>query len=332
MTSSPSISVIIPCRNEEKFIAGCLNSILNQSYPKENLEILVVDGISEDKTREIVKSYSKKYPYIKLLENPKKFTPFALNIGIKQAKGETIIRMDSHAIYEKDYISKSIKYLNEYKADNVGGIRLTRPRDNRIISRAIAISISHPFSAGNAFYRTGSKNPRWVDTVFGGCYKKEVFEKIGLFNEKLLRAQDREFNLRLKKSGGKILLVPEIKCFYYARSKLKDFCKWIFECGVAPFYATRLVKKPVFSWRNFVPMIFILSLITTGIMSFFFITSFWLFLLIIIFYFLCAIYFSIKIMRKEREIKFLFVMPFIFLTTHILYGIGSIYGLLKLPK
>ena len=115
------VSIIIPCRNEEKYIGKCLQSIIEQNYPKDNLEVLVVDGMSEDRTREIVENYSQKYSFIKLFDNPKKFTPFGLNIGIKEAKGEIIMRMDAHAGYEKDYISKCVRYLENYDADNVGG-------------------------------------------------------------------------------------------------------------------------------------------------------------------------------------------------------------------
>lgn len=175
----PLVSIIIPCRNEEKFIGKCLDSILVQDYPKDKLEVLVINGMSEDGTKEIVKEYNRRHVFIRLLDNPKKTTPCALNIGIKHARGEIIMRMDARATYEKDYISKRVRCLGECNADNVGGLMITKPRNNTFI--------------GNSTFRTASKEPKWVDTVFDGCYRKEVFEKIGLFNEALLRGQGREF-------------------------------------------------------------------------------------------------------------------------------------------
>ena len=218
-----SVSLIVSCRNEEKFISKCLDSLIKQDYPKEKIEILVVDGMSEDKTREIIKEYSKKFSFIKLLKNHQKYTPFAFNIGIKKAIGEAIILIGAHAEYEKDYISKCVKYLEEYNADNVGGILKTIPSNDSLIAKAIAICLSHFFGAGGSYFRTGSKKPIEVDTVFGGCYKREVFNKIGLFNEKLIRSQDIELNRRLKVSGGKILLVPDITAYYYPQNNLSDF-------------------------------------------------------------------------------------------------------------
>ncbi|GJQ23461.1 MAG: hypothetical protein HBSAPP01_12510 [Candidatus Brocadia sapporoensis] len=206
----PSISIIIPSRNEEKFIDKCLDSIIAQDYSKEKLEILVVDGMSNDKTREFIKGYSKQHRYIKLLDNPGKIVPTAMNTGIRDAHGEIIIRMDAHNIYEKDYVSKCVKYLQEYNVDNVGGIWVTLPGSNTLIAQSIAFALSHPFGVGNAYFRIGSKEPRYVDTVPFGCYKREVFQRIGLFDEDLVRNQDDEFNLRLTKNGGKLLLVPDI--------------------------------------------------------------------------------------------------------------------------
>ena len=313
MSNLVSVSIIIPCRDEEKFISQCLDSILANDYPKENLEILVVDGMSEDKSREIVKRYAQQYPFIKLLDNPKKYTPFALNTGIRNSKGEIIIRMDAHATYIKDYISKCVKYLKEYNADNVGGIWKIMPRENTLINKAICFVSSSIFGAGNAYYRMGyNKGIKEVDTVFGGCYKKEVFDKIGLFNENLKRSQDMEFNLRLKKSGGKILLVPDIVSYYYPKSNLKDFFLHNFEDGVWVIYPLKFVKTPL-QLRHYLPLIFVLTLPLS-----------------ILPYILVSLFFSLKIAIKEKNSRLFFVMPLAFTTRHIGYGLGSVWGLIKL--
>lgn len=324
----PIISVIIPCRNEEKFIGRCLDSILNQDFPKENLEILVIDGRSEDKTREIIKKYTGQYSFIKLLENPQRFTPFGLNIGLREARGEIIIRMDSHATYQKDYLSKCLKYLKETGADNVGGVIKTLPQKNTLIAKAIALSLSHFFGAGSSYFRIGSKKLREVDTVFGGCYKKEVFEKIGPFNEKLIRSQDIEFNKRLKKAGGKILLVPEIVAFYYPQPNLSGFFKHNFSDGFWTIYPLKFGIK-IFSFRHLVPLFFISGLLGSLILGIFFFWGKVIFILIFGIYFLLNLFFSAQISLSEG-LKYLAVLPVAFAVRHFSYGLGSLFGLIKI--
>jgi len=325
----PLVSIVIPCRNEEKFIGKCLDSVIAQDFPKDNFEILVIDGMSDDKTRETINEYVKKYPFIKLLDNPKKFTPFALNIGIKNAKGEVIVRMDAHSVYIKDYISKCIKYLKEYEVDNVGGIWKIMPSEKTLINKAIALVSSSFFGAGNAYYRTGySKGLKFVDTVFGGCYKKEVFKKIGLYNENLIRSQDMEFNLRLKKAGGKILLVPEIVTRYYPKSTLKEFFKHNFLDGIWTIYPLKFGLS--LKLRHYIPFVFIFSLIVPLTLSVFFKPMIYLFLFIIGLYLFTSLFFSISIAIKEKNFGFVFLLPLAFACRHFGYGLGSLIGLIKL--
>jgi len=329
MNSQTLVSAIIPCRNEEKFIGKCLDSVIAQDFPKDNFEILVIDGMSDDKTRETINEYVKKYPFIKLLDNPKKFTPFALNIGIKNAKGEVIVRMDAHSIYNKDYISKCIKYLKEYEVDNVGGIWKIMPSEKTLINKAIALVSSSFFGAGNAYYRTGySKGLKFVDTVFGGCYKKEVFKKIGLYNENLIRSQDMEFNLRLKKAGGKILLVPEIVTRYYPKSTLKEFFKHNFLDGIWTIYPLKFGLS--LKLRHYIPFVFIFSLIVPLTLSVFFKPMIYLFLFIIGLYLFTSLFFSISIAIKEKNFGFVFLLPLAFACRHFGYGLGSLIGFIKL--
>jgi len=238
--------------------------------------------------------------------------------------------MSAHSRYEKDYISKCVKYLKEYDADNVGGVMITLPRDNAFIGKAIATVLSNPFGVGNSIFRTGAKEPKWVDTVFGGCYKREVFEKIGLFNENLINSQDMEFNLRLKKAGGKILLVPDIVNYYYTRSEFKSFCKNNFRNGVWAILPFKFSKIMPVSLRHLIPLIFILSLLGTGISSFFFLPLRWLFLDIMGLYALTNLYFSLKVALKKKSIKYLFVTPILFTCLHLGYGLGSVWGGVRL--
>ena len=324
------VSIIIPCRNEEKFIGRCLDSIIANDYPKDKLELLVMDGMSEDGTRDTIRSFARQYPWIRFMENPKQITPVALNMGIASAKGEIVIWMSAHNHYEKDYISRSVESLNKYGADNVGGIMKTLPRIDNFTGQAIAASLSHRFGVGNSYFRAQTDKPKWVDTVFGGCYRRDVFDRIGLFNENLVRGQDMEFNLRLKKAGGKILLVPDIVSYYYARSDIRSFWKHNFTNGVwaiLPFLYSPVI--PV-SWRHLVPLIFVAGLIGSAVLGFLLPGFFWLFLVILGSYVLANLTASFRIALQKRDLRYLVVMPFIFGILHFGYGLGSLLGVFKI--
>jgi len=326
----PFVSIILPCRNEEKFINACLNSIIQQNYPSKKMEILVIDGDSKDNTKNIIKKYSLKYSFIKLLNNPKKNTPFAFNMGVKNSKGSFIFIMGAHAKYKNNYILKCIETAIKYKADNVGGVLKTIPRTNNIIDKTITECLSSFFGVGGSHFRKGSKRITIVDTVFGGCYQKNVFNKIGLFNENLIRSQDIEFNLRLKKANGKILLNPEIVTYYYPISDFKTFIKRNFVNGIWVIYPFKFSKIIPISIRHIVPLIFNSTLIIFCLLSFFYSIFLYLFIFIIVLYLLVNLFFSFLISIK-KNILYIFTLPIIFLALHVSYGLGSIYGLITLP-
>ena len=241
-----------------------------------------------------------------------------MNIGIKNSKGEIIIKMDAHTYYEKEYISKCVKYLKESGADNVGGVLKTLPAKDTLFAKAIAISLSHPFGAGSSYFRIGSKKPREVDTVAFGCYWKKIFDKIGFYNEKMAKIEDFELNYRLRKAGGKIMLFPDIKAIYYPSSdNLKDFFKHNFIDGIWSTYHLKFSKRLLVSWRHLIPMIFVLFLLLR---------------LSIIFtlYLLISFYFSSEVALKEKDFRYLFIMPIFFASRHIGYGLGSVWGLVKI--
>ncbi len=325
----PFVSVIIPCRNEAGFIGDCLQSIIDNDYSKERIEVLVVDGMSEDGTRAVIESYAGQYPWIGLIENTRKTTPVALNIGVKNAKGEIIIWMSAHNRYEKDYVSRSVESLERYGADNVGGIMRTLPREDSFIGRGIVASLSHRFGVGNSYFRVHTDEPKWVDTVFGGCYRREVFDRVGLFNENLVRGQDMEFNLRLKKAGGTTLLVPDIVSYYYARSDMRSFWKHNWGNGVwaiLPFLYSPIM--PV-SWRHLVPLIFVTSLLGSAFLGLFWTPFLYLFLIILGSYGVANLGASLQIALEKRNIRYMFAMPFVFPALHFAYGLGSLWGVLN---
>lgn len=262
-TNSPYVSVILPCRNEARHIRSCLESVVKSDYPKDQLELLVVDGQSDDGTRGIVDEFSKQYPWIRLLDNARRITPVALNIGIQSARGGIVMRMDGHTVYPLDYVSKLIEWIERSKADNVGGICITLPANETPKAHAIAVGLSHPWGVGNSYFRIGVAAPKWVDHVPFGCYRREVFDKIGLFDERLIRNQDDELNHRLIMHGGRILLVPEIISYYTARDSLAKLWAMYYQYGYFKPLAARTIGA-VITMRQLVPSAFVMYLVLTA--------------------------------------------------------------------
>jgi len=262
----PTISIVLPCRDEERYIGTCLDSILATTYPLDRIELLVVDGMSDDRTREIVTGYAARRGAIRLLDNRRRITPAALNVGIRAATGEIIMRMDAHVVYPPQYIPRLIDALQTSDADNVGGVILTLPADPSTMARAIAIGLSHPFGVGNAYFRIGVAAPRWVDSVPFGCFRREVFDRTGLFDEDLIRNEDEEFNLRLIKYGGRILLLPDVASYYFARRSLPDLARMYYQYG---YFKPLVARKAsgVVTVRQLVPGLFVLTLIGTILLT-----------------------------------------------------------------
>lgn len=333
MDATPFVSIVIPCRNEKNFIAGCLDSILHSDYPIDRLEILVVDGRSEDGTREIVEGYTRRYPCIKLVDNPRRTIPVAMNLGIGNSTGSLVMKMDAHSTYDSGYISNCIKYISQHNADNVGGILKTTPRTDTLMARAIALALSHPFGAGNSHFRIGSKKPMWVDTVFGGCYRREIFSQVGLFNEDLPKGSDIDLNVRLRRAGGRILLVPEIVAYYYSDATLLDFWKHNFVDGAGIFYRSKFGSRPLI-WRHHVAFAFVSGLIVLGLLSLVLPIFLWPLVGLVGSYCLAICLSSLQIAAKNKGPRLLFVLPLAFATRHVAYGLGSLVGLLHLlvPK
>jgi ubiquinone/menaquinone biosynthesis C-methylase UbiE len=298
--------------------------------PNEQVEILVVDGMSDDGTRDIVAQYSQRDSRVHLLDNPAKITPIALNKGITAAAGDIIIRMDAHATYGKDYVAKCVKALVEMGADNVGGIMNAVPQKESLIGRAIVMCLSHRFGVGNSHFRIHGKEPRWVDTVFGGCYRREVFERVGLFNECLVRGQDMEFNLRLRKAGGKILLLPDVASTYYARSDMRSFIKHNWSNGIwaiRPFLYSDVM--PV-AWRHLVPLAFVTTVLVSGLLGLFSPSFALLCASVAGLYLAACLIFSSHIAWIKRDARYACVMPVVFAALHVIYGVGSLWGALSI--
>ncbi|HBF87355.1 MAG TPA: hypothetical protein DDX39_01845 [Bacteroidales bacterium] len=326
--NSVFVSIIIPCRNEEKFISNVLENILSQTYDKSKLEVIVADGISDDCTADIVKEFADKYSFIKLISNPYKIVPHALNMAIKASVGEVIIRMDAHSEYPSTYIERLVECLFSLNADNVGGVWINTPNSNSTKDISIAEALACPFGIGNAHYRTGTKEIKQVDTVPFGCYKREIFEKIGFFDQDLVRNQDDEFNARLIKNGGKIFLIPDVEIVYYPRKTIGKLIKMFYQYGLFKPLVNKKVGSPA-TTRQLVPPLFFLFLLTIPITLFFGKTLFLISLIFLSFYVLTNLIFSLLLSIKKHRLIMLFVLPIIFFSIHISYGYGYIVGIFK---
>lgn len=258
------VSIVMPVYNEEKYIVNCIDSLLQQDYSQNLMEWIFVDGMSSDNTKQLIQQYIEKYPtLIKVYDNPNKTVPYAMNIGIGNAKGKYIIRLDAHADYSKNYISKCVYYLNTTNADNVGGIAETKSRG--IVGNAIAKMLSSKFGVGNSQFRTNGESG-YVDTVPFGAFRREVFEKYGGYDERLTRNQDNEMNYRIRKNGGKIYLANDIHLSYYCRDSIKGIIDMAQKNGMWNVITMKLCPGSM-GIRHFIPLAFLLSLILLPILS-----------------------------------------------------------------
>ena len=315
------MSVIMPVYNESKYIDKCLSSLLKQTFSLDKTEWLLIDGISTDDTVSKIERYSA-FANLRILKNQKRIVTYALNIGIENAVGKYIIRMDAHAEYPEDYIEKCVYYLETTDADNVGGIAITKGEG--YIGEANAEILSSKFGVGNSNFRTECKSG-YVDTVPFGAFRRELFDKIGMFDPELPRSEDNDFNSRIRASDGKVYLSSDIRFTYYCRNTFKGLLSQGIKNGNALFMTFKKNSKAM-SVRHYVPFLFVLSLIILPIISLFLPLA-WCFLIVECSAYMCLnIFFSLFYGRKKFFV-YKFVMYPLF---HISYGIGSILGLLNI--
>lgn len=322
------LSVICPIYNEVKYIDVCIQSVLLQDYPKEQLEVLFVDGMSRDGTRERVLEYAREYPFIKLIDNPKKIVPVAMNIGIRASKGDVVMRLDAHASYPTNYFGVLVKKLYELNADNVGAACRTDVLNKTPKTLAIREVLSNRFGVGNSTFRLGVDKVMDVETVPFGCWRRKVFEKYGYYDERLIRNQDIELNKRIIHGGGRICIVPETYCTYLARETFKGLARNNFSNGkwnVLTVYYTRQLKS--LSVRHFIPLVFLLSLLLPLFAALFYLPFAFLSFFSLLSYLLVLFCISMSInLRSKISISYLLLS---FVVLHLSYGYGSLVGIYK---
>lgn len=320
----PKISIIIPCRNELNYISPCLDSILANNYPQDNLEILIADGDSQDGTREIVEGYMSRYAGVHLLDNTGKTTPRAFNLGIKNATGELIMIMNAHSTYPHTYISDTLELLVNSDAENAGGRVVNVQNGGGQWSLPVAVVTAHRFGVGNSAFRTSDGKPCYADTVAYGLYRKKIFDEIGLFDERLTRNQDNEFNERLRRRGHKIIFNPAIEAYYQNQATLRGLVRQGFFTGMWNVYTFRL-HPYTFKWRRFIPLLFVIYLLTiplvVGAVG---MSNVYLFPGLL--YTVIAVLVSVS-MPYSPVVKARILITFI--SYHLAYGTGTILGILN---
>jgi hypothetical protein len=313
------ISVIIPIRNEEKHLAHCLESLRRQDYPQTDMEILLVDGLSEDRTCEIANSYRTYFDNLILLENPGKTAPCAMNVGIRAARGRYIVRMDAHSAYADDYLSQCLACLKKTGADNVGGVAVTKGEG--FWGGAIALMLSSRFGVGNSAFRVGAADG-YVDTVPFGAFPRTVFDKYGYYDERLTRNQDNELNYRIRKHGGKIFLSNSIRLTYFCRNSIAGIAQMAQQNGKWNIITSFLCPGTM-GIRHFVPLVFVLSLLGLPLLALLNVLSLLLLAVELALYLALDIGFSLRLARSPQLCAALMLLFPLF---HICYGCGSLAG------
>ncbi len=329
LSKLPTVSVVMPVRNEADFIERSLGAVLTQNYPPELLEIIIADGNSTDATGELIeKLKSQTNISIKTLENPRKIAPTGLNLAIKAARGAIIVRVDGHCEIAPDYVENCVRHLSEGKAECVGGPIETIGEN--LTARAIAAAMSSRFGVGGSAFRCVDDCEMLTDTVAFPALKREIFQKIGYFNEELVRNQDDEFSYRLRKSGGRILLAPDIRSRYYSRGNLRSLWRQYFQYGFWKVRVLQMHPKQM-RLRQFVPFVFVAAAAFSIVPALLTTSGKWAFVLFLSAYLLAASAAATSVFRRV-EFAALPVVLASFVILHFSYGLGFCAGLIKFYK
>jgi glycosyltransferase involved in cell wall biosynthesis len=338
LMDTPRVSIVLPVRNEAAHAREFFMPLLNQTYPKERMEVLVVDGMSQDGTREIVQEFIRRngHAKVRLLDNPRHQRAPALNVGIQNAGGDVILRIDARTIIPHDYVEKCVQTLIRTGADNVGGMQVPMVMQNgsrrkELTQRAIAMALTHPFGIGNARFRLGNKSG-YVDTVYLGCFKREVFTKVGVFDEDSpVISEDSDMNYRIRKAGGKVYFDKDIIAYYYPRDNIKDLAKLYFRYGGAK--AGNLLKWGSFTaWRQWVPPLFLVTLVVLGLAFPFSSYARLAFASALGVYLLADLLVSSRLAAQEKQWALFHRLFIVFPTLHFSWAVGFFARLFQRPK
>lgn len=329
------LSVILPCRNEAAHVVGCLDSVVASvregPWARDRAEVFVLDGGSTDGTRALAERYAARLDWVHVVDNPGRTAPAAMNLGLAHAKGRVIVRMDVHVRYPKDYLRRLVDRLATSGADNVGGRVETLPGADTVTARAIARALGHPFGVGNSAFRLAPGTdaaPRWVDTVPFGCFRRELALRLGGFDEELVRNQDDEFNGRLIRNGGRILLDPSIVVQYFGRARYGQLARMYYQYGLFKPLAARKLGA-VTTVRQLVPAAFLVALAGLAGLGIAFAPARLALLALALTYAGAALLVAARATRPEG-VRAAFALAFAFAVLHLSYGWGYLRGLVGL--
>jgi len=325
----PVVSIIVPCYNEEATIGLLLSAIERQTYPCEQMEVILADGMSNDATRQQVAAFVLAHPAlaVRLVDNPKRIIPAGLNCALAVAQGEIVVRLDAHSMPAEDYVARCVAALVGGMGDNVGGVWDIRPGRGNWIARSIAAAAAHPLGVGDASYRYASQ-AALVDTVPFGAFYRRLFEEIGYFDETLLTNEDYEFNARLRAKGGRVWLDPAIRSVYFARPSLAALSRQYWRYG---FWKRQMLRRypATLRWRQAIPPVFVLSLIVLLLGA----PWWWLARLAlgleVCVYMAALVAGAFSLAVRHRDVTMLIGVPLAIATMHLSWGTGFLWGLLS---
>lgn len=332
----PQVSIIIPCYNEENTIALLLQSLYDQTFPRDKMEVVISDGMSQDRTLEEIEAFQQTHPelVVRVVENRNRTIPQALNIAIEEAAGEFIVRMDAHSVPYPDYVANCMADLKAEKAENVGGVWEIQPGAETWMARSIAFAAAHPFGVGDAKYRFTDK-AEYVDTVPFGSFRRALIDEIGPFDETLLANEDYEFNTRIHEHGGKVWLNPAIRARYFARPTLGALGKQYRRYGT---WKVNMLRRYPYTlrYRQAIPPLFVLSLLIFPLLVYNLPVPLngwagWLFMLEMVLYGLVLLIAGMQSVRKSGQAVMLVGVPLAITTMHLMWGGAFLWRLLTLP-
>ncbi len=324
----PSVSIVIPCYNEQSTIGLLLDAILCQTYPLNEMEVIIADGMSVDDTRAEIERFGLRHPelMVRVVDNTQRNIPAAINCAIRAASGEYIVRLDAHCVPNPDYIEKSIEALLAGKGWNVGGVWKIEPGAKDWLARSIAAAAGHPFGVGDALYRYATQ-AQSVDTVPFGAFRRSLLDQIGLFDETLLTNEDYEFNTRIRAAGGEIWLDPAIASVYFARSTLGALAKQYWRYG---YWKVRMLRRYPRSLRarQALPPLFVTGLVLLAVLAPIWAPFAWLLLGSLVTYWFVLMAGAVPAAQKQRDLRLLIGIPCAITVMHVCWGAGFLWSLL----
>ena len=324
----PKVSVIVPCYNEQSTIRLLLEALSAQTFPRAEMEVIIADGMSTDRTRDVISTFQKEFPdfIVRVVENTRRSIPSGLNRALEAARGGIIVRLDAHSQPYRDYVEKCVNAHEAGQGENIGGVWEIRPGAATWSARSIAAAAAHPLGVGDAMYRLAASAAE-VDTVPFGSYRRSLIERIGAYNESLLTNEDYEFNARIRKSNGRVWLDPSIRSIYFARPTFTELIRQYWRYG---YWKWRMLQNypGTLRWRQALPPLFVLSLIVLTLLSIFFPLAGWLLTTELSLYFSVLFLAGLHAAIKHNKLFLLIGLPLAIAAMHISWGSGFLGSML----